>query len=52
VQRTTWAGVAYVTEGLVRSVEGGVVLLEVIAPAERLSGGRAIFEAWARAVLR
>ena len=25
VQRTTWAGVSYVTEGIVRTVEGGVV---------------------------
>jgi hypothetical protein len=50
VQRTTWAGVSYVTEGLVRSVEGGVVMLAVTTPNERVSGARAIFEAWARAM--
>ena len=51
VQRTTWAGVSYITEGRVRSVEGGVVLLTVLAPSERVDSGRAIFEAWARAVV-
>jgi hypothetical protein len=41
-----------VTEGLVRTVEGGVVVLAVIAPSERLAAGRIIFDAWAQAMLR
>ena len=51
VQRTTWMGVAYVTETLVRSVEGGVMQLAVIARSERLGTARAIFKEWARRVL-
>jgi hypothetical protein len=52
VQRTAWAGVQYVMEGVVRTIEGGVVQLAVIAPSGRLAAGRAIFEAWARPALR
>jgi hypothetical protein len=52
VQRTTWAGVSYVTEGIVRPSEGGVVLLSVTAPSDRLPAARAIFEAWGRTLPR
>jgi len=52
VQRTTWAGVSYVTEGIVRAVEGGVLVLAVTSPSERLPAARTIFGAWARAIPR
>lgn len=52
VQQTAWAGVSYVMEGVVRTIEGGVVQLAVIAPGGRVAAGRAIFEAWERRVRR
>jgi hypothetical protein len=52
VQRAMWAGVPYITEGSVRTAERGVVILGVNAPGERLAASRAIFEAWARSLLR
>jgi hypothetical protein len=51
-QRITWAGASYVTEGIVRGVEGGVVLLAVTSPSERSAAARTIFEAWTRAMPR
>jgi hypothetical protein len=39
-------------EGVVRTIEGGVVQLAVIAPGGRVAAGRAIFEAWERRVRR
>jgi S1-C subfamily serine protease len=52
LQRTAWAGVPYVTEGIVRTVESGVVQLVVTAPSARQAAARAIFEAWAGHDLR
>jgi Trypsin-like peptidase domain len=52
VQRIAWAGVSYVTEGIVRTVESGVVQLAVTSPNARLAAVRAIFEAWAKQNLR
>ena len=52
VQRTIWAGVSYVTQGIVRAVEGGALVLAVTSPGERFAAARAIFDAWARAMPR
>ena len=52
LQRTAWAGVPYVTEGSVRTVESGVVQMVVTAPSARQAAARAIFDAWARQELR
>lgn len=52
VQRTMWAGVSYVTQGIVRAVDGGSLVLAVTSPGERLAPARAIFDAWTRAMPR
>ena len=52
-QRVSWAGVQYVSEGTVRTVDGGgVVQLTLTVPSTRLADGRAIFEQWERRVVR
>jgi len=51
-QRTTWAGVTYVTESVVRMTDGGVMQLSLIVPNTRLGESRAIFQEWQRRVVR